>query len=187
MSLRELSRIALFTALISALAQISIPLPFSPVPLTGQLIAVFLAGMLLGSKNGTFAVLVYLMLGAAGAPVFSHGQGGLGILLGPSGGYLLGFLLGVFICGKLLEKHQQPVILRTVAAMLCCLGCTYLAGTVHLALLMGYGFAEAIVAGILPFLPADLAKIAFAATAGLRIKRSIAAAGLLMKSEPGGG
>ncbi len=185
MSLRELSRIALFTALIAVLAQISIPLPFSPVPLTGQLIAVFLAGLLLGGKNSFIALLAYLMLGAAGAPVFSYGQGGPGVLFGPSGGYLLGFLPGVFICGKLLEKHYTPGILRTAAAMLCCLGCTYLMGTVQLALLMGYSAAEAVIAGVLPFLPADLAKIAFAATAGGRVKRIIFAAGLLPSSPSG--
>lgn len=117
------------------------------------------------------AVLAYLMLGAAGAPVFSYGQGGPGLLFGPGGGYLWGFLPGVFLCGKLLEYRPEPGFARTAAAMLGCLGCTYLAGTAQLALVMGYSTAEAIIAGVLPFLPADLAKIFLAATAGARIKR----------------
>lgn len=185
MSLRELNRIALVTALIAVLAQLSIPLPFSPVPLTGQLIGILLAGLLLGGKNGFIAVLAYLMLGAAGVPLFSYGRGGPGVLFGPSGGYLWGFLPGVFFCGKLLERQQAPGFIRTTAAMLCCLGCTYLAGTVQLALVMGYGAAEALLAGVAPFIPADLGKIAFAATAGIKIKKSMPP-GRLLPSSPRG-
>lgn len=173
MSLRELNQIALVTALMAFLAQLSIPLPFSPVPLTGQLIGVLFAGLLLGGKNGFIAVLAYLMLGAAGLPLFSYGRGGPGLLFGPTGGYLWGFLPGVFFCGKLLEKHQTPGFIRTTAAMLCCLGCTYLAGTVQLALVMGYSTIEALLAGVIPFLPADLAKIALVASAGIKIKKRV--------------
>ena len=184
MSLRQLNRMALVTALIAILARISIPIPFSPVPVTGQLIGIFLAGLLLGGKNGFFAILAYLMLGAAGAPIFSYGLGGPGILFGPSGGYLWGFLPGVYLCGKLLENQDEPGFTRTIAAMLCCLGCTYVAGTGQLALVMGYSATEALIAGVLPFIPADLAKIAFAAAAGSRIKRSISPASLLPSSPP---
>lgn len=173
MSLRELNRIALVTALIAVLARLSVPLPFSPVPVTGQMIGVFLAGLLLGGKNGSLAVLAYLLLGVAGAPVFSHGLGGPGVLFGPSGGYLWGFLPGVYTGGRLLENKQKPAFLYTAAAMLACMGCTYLAGTVQLALVMGYNTAEALLAGVLPFLPADLAKIALAAAAGVKIKKSL--------------
>ena len=173
MSLRELNRIALVTALIAVLARLSIPLPFSPVPVTGQLIAVSLAGLLLGGKNGFLAVLAYLLLGAAGAPVFSFGLGGPGILFGPSGGYLWGFLPGVFACGKMIEMKQNPGFIYTSAAILACLGCAYLAGTLQLALVMGYNLTEALLAGVLPFLPADLAKIALAAAAGTRVKKSL--------------
>lgn len=184
MSLRELNRMALVTALIAVLARIAIPLPFSPVPFTGQLIGIFLAGLLLGGKSGFFAVLAYLMLGAAGAPIFSYGLGGPGILFGPSGGYLWGFLPGVYLCGKLLEKQDAPGFTRTIAAMLCCLGCTYVAGAGQLALVLGYSAAETLIAGVLPFFPADLAKIAFTAAAGSRIKRSISSAGLTASAPP---
>ena len=184
MSLRELNRIALITALIAVLARLSIPLPFSPVPVTGQLIGIFLAGLLLGGKNGFLAVLAYLLLGAAGAPVFSYGLGGPGVLFGPSGGYLWGFLPGVYLCGRLLENQDLPGFARSAAAMLACLGCTYLVGTAQLALVMGYSTAEALLAGVLPFFPADLAKIAFAATVGARLKKAVAPDKLL-PSTPG--
>lgn len=185
MSLRELNQIALVTALISVLAQLSLPLPFSPVPLTGQLIGVFLAGALLGGKNAFLALLAYLTLGVAGAPVFSYGRGGPGILFGPSGGYLWGFLPGAFCCGKLLEKVDSPGLIRTAAAMLSCLGCTYLAGTVQLALLMGYRAKAALLAGVVPFFPADLIKIAVAAAASIKIKKSLQLSGLLSSTPPG--
>lgn len=179
MPLRELSRIGLVTALMAVLARLSFPLPFSPVPVTGQLIGVFLAGSLLGARYGAMAVLAYLILGAAGAPVFSLGRGGPGILWGPGGGYLWGFLPGAFICGRLTENRSAPGFGRTAAAMLCGLGCVYLAGAVQLALVMGYSAGEAVLGGILPFLPADLFKIALAASAGERIRRSISSGGLL--------
>ncbi len=179
MSLQELNRIALTTALIAILARLSIPLPFSPVPITGQLIGVFLAALLLGGKNAFIALLAYLMLGAAGMPIFSYGLGGPGVLFGPSGGYLWGFLPGVYFCSKLLEKQNTPGCTRTAAAMLCCLGCTYLAGAVQLSLVMGYSTAQALIAGVLPFLPADLGKIAITAAAGSRIRKSISPAAVL--------
>ncbi len=118
MSLQELNRIALITALIAVLARLSIPLPFSPVPITGQLIGIFLSALLLGGKNAFIALLVYLILGAVGMPIFSYGLGGPGVLFGPSGGYLWGFLPGVYFSGKLLENQRTPGFVRTAAAML---------------------------------------------------------------------
>ena len=172
----KLTLIAFFTALIAILAQLAIPLPFSPVPLTGQLIGVFLAGTLLGGRDGCLAILAYLLLGAAGAPVFSLGRGGLAMLLGPTGGYLWGFLPGVYLSGRIQAGNQRPGapgLLTTAGATLFTLGCIYLCGTIQLSLVTGYSTGEAILAGVLPFIPLDLAKAAIAAVLGARVKKSM--------------
>lgn len=178
MPLTLLARMAFFTALIAVLAQVSLPLPFSPVPLTGQLLGVFLAAVLLGGRAGFLAVAAYLLLGAAGAPVFSLGRGGLFILFGPSGGYLWGFLPGVYLAGSFLEHGPAPGILRTAGAMLLCLGCTYLLGTVQLCLVTGLSAGRAFAAGVAPFIPLDLAKAALAGALGARIIRVLRQSGL---------
>lgn len=92
-----------FTLLLALLSQIRIPLTFTPVPLTLQTFGVLLIGYYLGAKAGALSILLYLLLGAAGLPFFSAGKGGLLVLSGPTGGYLLGFLAGAYIVGKAKE------------------------------------------------------------------------------------
>ncbi len=99
-------------------AQIAIPLPFSPVPITGQTLAVLLVGALLGSQRGVLAVLVYLTEGFAGLPVFSGGTAGLARLAGPTGGYLVGLLAAAFITGLLAEQGWDRRVGSTLLAML---------------------------------------------------------------------
>ena len=170
----QLARIALFPALLAILAQIAIPLPFTPVPLTGQLIGLFLGPARLGTKGALLAVLAYLLLGAAGAPVFSLARGGPAILLGPTGGYLLGFLPGVYLAGLLLGDHPSPGVLRTATAMAGCMFTTYLTGSLQLKLITGYTFSQSLLIGVLPYLPLDLAKMVFAATLSIRLKTRLA-------------
>ena len=90
--------------LIALTAQVSIPLPFTPVPVTGQTFGVLVVGMALGSRRGALAVIAYLMEGAMGAPVFAGGTGGAPILAGPTAGYLFGFVPAAFVTGYLAEK-----------------------------------------------------------------------------------
>ncbi len=167
---RQLARIALFPALLAILAQIAIPLPFTPIPLTGQLVGIFLATALLDGKSALLAVFSYLLLGTAGAPVFSLARGGPAMILGPTGGYLLGFLPGVYLAGLLLEKHPSPGMLRTAAAMGLCLLATYFTGSLQLKVIMGYTPSQALMIGVLPHLPLDLLKIALAAALSTRLK-----------------
>ncbi|HHX86734.1 MAG TPA: biotin transporter BioY [Firmicutes bacterium] len=177
MQTRQLVQIALFPALLAILAQIAIPLPFTPVPLTGQFIGLFLAPAILGTRGAVLAVLSYLLLGAAGVPVFAMAQGGLGIILGPTGGYLLGFLPGVYLAGLLLQNHPSPGMLRTSASMGTCMVCTYLAGSLQLKLIMGYTLPQTLMVGVLPYLPLDLAKIAFTAALSIRLRARLKASG----------
>ncbi|MEW5783918.1 MAG: biotin transporter BioY [Bacillota bacterium] len=178
MALRRLAIIALFTALIAILAQLAIPLPFSPVPVTGQLVGVLLAGILLGRRDGLLAVSAYLLLGAAGAPVFALGRGGLFTLLGPTGGYLWGFLPAVYFTGRIQEGENVPGLLRTGAAVALGLGWIYLCGAAQLSLVMGFSARQALLAGVVPFIPVDLLKAGLAASLGAKIKKSLRSSGL---------
>ena len=164
---------AIFTALIAILAQFAVPLPFSPVPVTGQTIGIILAALLLDKRTAVISVLAYLLLGAAGAPVFSMARGGLYMITGPTGGYLWGFLPAVYLASMIssssLEYSIQKAALGAIAAM----AVIYFCGSLQLSLIMGYSPLQAFLVGVLPFLAADLIKTGLAAFLGLQIYRSL--------------
>jgi biotin transport system substrate-specific component len=169
----QLTLSAFFVALIAVLAQIALPLPFSPVPFTGQVIGVLLTGILLPKRAALLTILAYLLLGAAGLPVFSLARGGLYMLTGPSGGYLLGFIPAVLVLTLLLAKKTQPSLLQLVKAMLPALGLIYLAGSLQLGLLMQFSIKQTLLAGVAPFILFDLAKIVITALLSRQIKKSL--------------
>lgn len=148
---------------VAVTAQMEIRLPFTPVPISGGTLGVLYAGALLGSRRGAAAVALYLLEGASGLPVFSGGAAGFARLLGPTGGYLLGFPLGAFATGLLAERGWDRTPARAFATMLLgslpifALGLIGLARFVPARALLG--------AGLWPFLPGDLIKAA--ASAGL--------------------
>nr|WP_269848331.1 biotin transporter BioY [Methanosarcina horonobensis] len=106
--LRKMVFASLFAALTAAGAYIQIPIPFSPVPVTLQVFFVLLAGSMLKSKWGSLSMVVYTLLGIAGLPVFAGGSSGLGVLLGPTGGYIFGFILAAFLTASLPRKQRIP-------------------------------------------------------------------------------
>lgn len=173
MPLARITVCALFTALLAVFAQIAIPLPFSPVPFTAQMIGLLLAGIILGSKAGLLSVTAYLLLGAAGAPVFSLARGGLHMLIGPTGGYLWGFIPAVFVTGLIFSKTTRFTLPVASIALLPALIIVYCCGALQLTLLMQYSINQTIAIGILPFIPFDLVKIIIAAALGIRIKESL--------------
>lgn len=173
MSIRKLTLSALFTGLIALLAQVAIPLPFSPVPLTGQVIGVMLAAAILGSRAGLLAVSAYILLGAAGAPVFSLARGGIYMLTGPTGGYLWGFIPAVYFAGLIIEKENTPSYYRYASAMLLAIGLIYLFGSLQLGLIMRFNFWQVLLTGVIPFLPFDLLKALLAAFLAKKIVLSL--------------
>ncbi len=148
--------------LIALSAQIAIPLPFSPVPVTGQTMAVLLVGALLGRRRGSLAVLVYIAEGIAGLPVFAGGAAGPARLLGPTGGYLVGFVAAAYLVGLLAERGWDRRVSTTAAAMALGNLVIYTVGVLWLTVFVG-SLSAALAAGVLPFIPGDLAKIAAAA------------------------
>ena len=142
---------------IGILAQASIPIPFSPVPITGQTIGVVLVGSLLGSKRGVLSVILYLLEGSLGLPVFANMSAGPHILIGPTAGYLWGFVIAAFIMGTFKEKRflQNP--------FLCFLACfisttiILIIGAFYLAIL-AQDISKGLALGLYPFLIGDLIK-----------------------------
>ncbi len=159
-ALRDALLIAASCLLIALSAQVEIPIPFSPVPLTGQTFAVLLLGAALGSWRGAAAVISYVTLGALGIPVFAGGAGGALKLAGPTGGYLVGFAAGAFVVGLLTEKDWGRKLWSSAAAMVIGNVVIYAVGVTWLAAFVGW--ASVLRLGVLPFIPGDLLKLALA-------------------------
>lgn len=143
-------------------AQLAIPLGFSPVPVTGQTFAVLLTGALLGARRGSLSILAYIAEGAAGLPVFAMGQGGAAVLLGPRGGYIIGFILAAWLTGFLAERRWDRRVATTIVAMALGNVAIYALGLLWLCCLMGSD-ARVLALGLYPFLIGDLLKISLAA------------------------
>lgn len=155
--------VLLGSALIALSARVAIPLPFSPVPITGQTFAVLLVGTALGPWRGAAALLAYLAEGAAGLPVFAGIHTGPAALLGPTGGYLFGFVPAAWICGYLAERGWDRSVVGTVAAMILGNVAIFAVALPWLARFVGPGNVWAL--GFWPFIPGDVVKIALAAAA----------------------
>jgi biotin transport system substrate-specific component len=149
------------SALIAIAAQIAIPLPFTPVPLTLQPLAVIFLGAALGSTRGAAAAALYLLEGFSGLPVFAQGHGGPAWLLGATAGYLFSYPFAAWIAGFVSERGWGSTVVRAVTGMLLALGVIYLGGWSWLAALTGA--QAAFVAGVAPFVVADIVKVALGA------------------------
>lgn len=171
---------ALFAAIIGILAQVSIPLPF--VPITGQTLAIGLAATILGSRYGTLSVLLYLVIGAAGLPVFAQFSGGFSSLFGPTGGYLIGFIPTAFIIGFYLEKTSFRFI-HALLANLTGMIITLLIGTFWLKLAASLTWPAAFIGGFTPFLLVGVIKAVVASWLGIAIRRRLVSANLLFSQK----
>ena len=165
---KQMVLIALMTAVTCVLGPLSIPLPFSPVPISLTNFAIFLAIFVLGMKNGTISFIIYLLLGAVGVPVFSSFRGGLQVLAGPTGGYLIGFIFLALIMGFALDHFGRKLV-PTIIGMIIGMAVCYAFGTVWLAKLLSLSFKEGLMMGVIPYLPGDAAKIIIAAIVGPKL------------------
>lgn len=140
-----------------------------PVPITGQTFAVLMIGALLGARRASLSILIYIMEGASGLPVFAQGRGGFMVLFGPTGGYLVGFIFAVYIVGLLAERGWDRRVGTTVLAMVFGNIAIYTFGLLWLCFLVYMGKLpinanKILTVGLYPFIPGDLLKIALAAT-----------------------
>ncbi|WP_419720855.1 biotin transporter BioY [Phascolarctobacterium succinatutens] len=169
----EMTKMALMVAMNCVSAYIIIPLPFSLSPLALQTLIVNLTGYVLNAKQAFMTMLVYLLVGLAGVPVFTGGSAGPGKLFGPTGGYIIGFLFtAVFLAYFKGEKYN----FKRYALLGCVIGIPliYVFGVVQLKLITGMGWDKAIMTGALPFIPLDIVKCLAAAVIAGPINRIFA-------------
>jgi len=161
--LRDAALVLGGSLLVALGAQIRISLPFTPVPITGQTFGVLLVGALLGARRGALSLLAYLIEGGAGLPVFAGGAAGAHHLLGPTGGYLVGFVAAALATGWLAERRWDRRVWTAALAM--AVGNMVIYGFGLLWLARFVGPERVLVAGMLPFLPGDALKLLLAALA----------------------
>ena len=159
-----------YASLLAALTAVGayIAIPIGPVPIVLQNLFVYLTGLLLGSRWGMMGIAAYLLAGAVGLPVFAGGKGGIGHLVGPTGGYLLGFLPAVAIIGIVTEKTEGKILFG-IAALIAATAVIYACGITWLSIVTGMTVVQSLLVGMVPFLIGDAVKIA----AALFIARSL--------------
>ncbi len=177
-STRELTFMGLMTAVMCALGPLSVPLP-GLVPISLGTLVIYFYPYLLGTRRSALCCLLYILLGSIGLPVFSGYTGGLPKLLGPTGGYMLGYFFIILLEGLAIKYfpgrrlvHAAGIVLGTA--------CCYFIGTLWLGHLLGRTFAEALAAGVIPFIPGDMLKAAVAVSVAPVIRTRLQTAGLTL-------
>jgi biotin transport system substrate-specific component len=163
--LRHIALIAIGALFIFLTAKIAIPVPGSPVPITGQTFGVLLVGGALGFRRGAASIAVYILIGLVGLPFFAEGKGGVSVILGATGGYLVGFLVAGSVVGRLAELGWDRRIIGALGAMAIGNVVIYLVGVPWLMAVAHYDLATGIAKGLTPFLIGDAIKLILAAAA----------------------
>lgn len=172
LNIRDIIYSALLAAITSVLGYVIIPLPFSPIPITGQSLAVMIAGCVLTPIQAGLSMLIFLFMGCAGLPVFSGGRAGLGIVVGKSGGYLIGYLIGAVII-SLLTRKNKSMINMFLSCLLGGIVVVHFLGIAWLGFITQIGIKKAFVIGSLPFLPGDLLKSIAAIFISARLNKEL--------------
>ena len=170
---RNIAYIGMFVAIIAVCAQISIPMP-GGVPITLQTWAVSLAGVLLGAKKGAAAAVVYMLLGAGGIPVFTNFTGGIGVIFGPTGGFILSFPLQAALSGFGAGKGSN---ISLAAGLISGTVVNLFTGMIFLSFVLSVNIEAAFAAAILPFIPGEIVKIVLVAVIGKNIRTALLKSG----------
>lgn len=170
LSTKQIILCSLFAALTAICAAISIPLGFTPAPITLQVFAVFLTAIILGGKLGFISQIIYVFIGAIGFPVFSFMTGGLQKIAGPTGGYITSLPFAALIVGYMFSKKGT---INKIIGLFLGLVCIYSFGAVHFSIVSNVSILKAVSLTILPFIPLDILKIALAYFVGIRVSKSI--------------
>ena len=173
----QMTLTAIMAAIICILGPLSIPLPISPVPISFTNLAIYLTTCLLGWKLGCISYLIYLFIGLIGLPVFSSFSSGIGKLLGPTGGYLIGFIAMSIICGFTFEKFSNRF--ARIIGLIIATAVAYIFGTFWLSYEANLTFVQSLWAGVIPYIPGDFIKIILVVFIGPPIKNRLQSSGLL--------
>jgi len=159
---RDMILMALFAGATAVLSQFNIPLLFTPIPINLATFAVFTAGGLLGARSGSLSMLIFLLMGIVGLPVFSNFGSGISKLLGPTGGYIIGYVAAAFMTG-LVKKIKEDNIIWLVFSMTAGMTVCYIFGTVWFAYSTAADFFSALLLCVVPFILGDVIKIILSA------------------------
>ncbi len=169
-TIMEMTRTALFTAALAVFSQIAVPMP-GGVPINLALLAVYLAAFVLDRRGALTAVGLYLLLGAVGVPVFAQFRGGPDALVGPTGGYLLGYLFTAAAVGLL--RPWADTFVKRALACLAGLLCCYVPGTLWFMSQAGMSLQQSLTYCVYPFIPGDILKILAAASAAPQLRAAL--------------
>ncbi|ENK1243957.1 biotin transporter BioY [Clostridium sporogenes] len=172
LEIRDMVYSALFATIIAVSSYITIPLPISPVPITAQGLAVMLAGCVLTPVQAALSMVTFLFMGAIGIPVFSGGTSGIGVILGKTGGYLIGYLIGVIIISLLVRKNKSLVSML-IACFIGGIVVVHILGSAWLGQVTSIGIKKAFLLGSAPFIPGDIIKAVVAVLIGKKLSKSI--------------
>lgn len=177
LTVQDMVLIAVFTALIAICSWITIPAMAGQVPFTLQTFAVFVTAGMLGTKRGTLSVIVYILLGLVGVPVFAGFAGGFSAVIGPTGGYIVGFIFTALIIGALMslakEQGETVKIVITVIAMILGDAACFIIGTIWFMVVTNTSFVAALTLCVVPFIIPDLVKIIVATIMVNRLKKYV--------------
>ncbi len=171
-STKDMILAGMFAALIGVMGYVSVPIPISPVPISGQTLAIMLIGLMLTPKQAFYSVATWMLVGIAGAPVFSGGRAGIGVLAGPSGGYIIGFLAGAVAISYLKGKDVSMAKMY-MAAIVGGILVVYACGVPMMAFLLNMDAATALKAGALPFLIGDFIKVFIAVNLAYALRKRL--------------
>lgn len=171
-SVKQLSLVGLMTAIICVLAPFSMPIPISPTPISLGTLAIYFVMTVLGLKLGTISVVVYILLGLVGLPVFTGFIGGPGKLFGPTGGYIIGYIFMALISGYFIDKWNNK-LLPSLLGMILSTMALYLFGSLWLAYQASYTLPHALMIGAVPYIPGDLVKLALAVSLGRQVRKRL--------------
>lgn len=178
LDVKTLTLTGAMAALICVLGPLSIPLPVSPVPISLGTLAIYFAMYVVGMKKGVMSCCIYLLLGFAGMPVFTAYTGGIAKVLGPTGGYMIGYIFMAVIGGFFIDRWKGAMTFSFIGMVLGTI-VMYAFGTLWLSYQAGIGFGAALAAGVLPFILGDLAKILIAMIVGKQVRSRLNRAGCL--------
>ena len=184
MQLRNMMLAAIFAAFM--IISSYIVLPIGPVPHTLQPLVVLLSGVLLGHKWGPISIIVWVVLGVLGLPVFNQGQAGAVMLIGPTGGFIFGFIVCSWLAGLLTEKNLQAGYAKTFFYLLIALIVAYIMGLIGFKLSFQYflhkpmTWEKSVLIAIAPFLPFDIIKAAIAYCVGVKVRNALIEAGIFV-------
>lgn len=181
-TVKQMACVGLMTAIVCILAPFSLNIPISPVPISLGTMAVYFVVFVLGMKWGTVCVLLYILLGLAGLPVFTGFMGGIGKLAGPTGGYIVGYVFLALIFGAFSQhwrnRGARGILISALGAALGTFA-LYFFGTIWLSYQARMSFQAALWAAVIPYIPGDIVKLILAMYIGAQVCKRLTKAGLI--------